>query len=1005
MFGWTILGPVDGSSSSAPSHTGFTISNEQLHDNISKFWEIENVSSHREDSLSVEEAECEAHFQSTHTRDSEGRYVVRLPFKSNAPQLGQTKHIAEKSLNRLIKRISHQPEFFKLYSDFLKEYESLGHMKKVSEDKSSPTESFYLPHHGVLREDSLTTKLRVVFNGSCKSSTGISLNDMLHTGPKLQADIFDVLLYLRQHKFIFTTDITNMFRQIDVHPDDWKFQRILWTDHQSSTSEPAMYDLTTVTYGTKPAPYLACRVLKQLLSDEGHKFPLAIEPFEKGSYVDDITGGADTLSCLNEIASQAVHLKLRPKRIILSETAQLFDPLGLISPVIVRAKILMQDLWLEKIGWDDPLTPQITHRWKTFRSELVDLASLKIPRWLNLTSDLSHVEIHGFSDASQTAMAAAVYIRVSHPNQQSKVTLVCAKTRVAPLKHLTIPRLELSAALLLAKLISRTQKAFNLINVPVTLWTDSSVTLAWINSDPTRWKEFVKNRVRDIHEISPSAVWKFISTKQNLADCASRGLNPSQLMKHSLWWSGPDWLTKPSHQWPSFSPLDVSHEDMEMRSSAVHVLSSTPSLPLDHLLTRCSTLTKLVRVTATLLRAVAVFKRTPDSKLSISALTPADLQATLTHWIRTTQQGYFASEIRILSQGKPLPKSHALSRLTARIDQTGLLRVGGRLQNSQLDEDRKHPPILPKDCVLSRLIIANDHSRTLHGGTQLTLNYIRRYCWIIGGRAPIKSFIQKCVTCTRIRGIRAQQLMGQLPAKRVQPSLVFEHTGVDYAGPVSLKYYQGRGTRTYKAWIVIFICLSTSAVHLEAVTDYSTEGFLKAFRRFTSRRGICKSLTSDCGTNFKGADVTLQQLLNSSVQKSQRLRQILANDGTQWKFNPPGAPHMGGKWEAAVKSVKYHLQRTIADTLLTYEDFSTFLAQVEAVLNSRPLSALTEDPDDLFALTPGHLIRGAPLNTIPEPSLTDVPTSRLSFPTDPGTFTIFLGTLVSGISAVTSVHF
>ncbi|XP_037915243.1 uncharacterized protein LOC119654152 [Hermetia illucens] len=479
MFGWTILGPVGGSSSSAPSHTGFTISNEQLHDNISKFWEIQDVSSHREDSLSVEEAECEAHFQSTHTRDSTGRYVVRLPFKSNAPQLGQTKHIAEKSLNRLIKRISHQPEFFKLYSDFLKEYESLGHMKKVSEDKSSPTESFYLPHRGVMREDSLTTKLRVVFNGSCKSSTGISLNDTLHTGPKLQADIFDVLLYVRQDKFIFTTDITKMFCQIDVHPDDWKFQRIFWTDDQSSTSEPAMYDLTTVTYGTKPAPYLACRVLKQLLSDEGHKFPLAIEPFEKGSYIDDITGGADTLSRLNEIASQVEALCLTgcfpvakwksnhpsfckvnssslssntshqfdestckilgmswkcsldiltftghttqtsaiTKRIILSETAQLFDPLGLISPVIVRAKILMQDLWLEKIGWGDPLTPQITHRWKTFRRELVDLANLKIPRWLNLTSDLSHVEIHGFSDASQTAMAAAVYIRVSHPNQ------------------------------------------------------------------------------------------------------------------------------------------------------------------------------------------------------------------------------------------------------------------------------------------------------------------------------------------------------------------------------------------------------------------------------------------------------------------------------------------------------------------------------------------------------------------------------------------------------------
>ncbi|XP_057329765.1 uncharacterized protein LOC130670379 [Microplitis mediator] len=221
-----------------------------------------------------------------------------------------------------------------------------------------------------------------------------------------------------------------------------------------------------------------------------------------------------------------------------------------------------------------------------------------------------------------------------------------------------------------------------------------------------------------------------------------------------------------------------------------------------------------------------------------------------------------------------------------------------------------------------------------------------------------------------MRGVKSQQLMGQLPSHRVSPSLVFENTGVDYAGPVSLKFFQGRGTRCYKGWIAVFICLSTSAVHLEVVTDYSSKGFLKAFRRFT-RRGICRTLRSDCGTNFKGADLILKQLLTGALKESSHLQRHLANDGTQWSFNPPGAPHMGGKWEAAVKSIKYHLQRTIADTLLTYEDFSTFLIQVEVVLNSRPLSALSEDPDDLTALTPGHFIRGAAINTIPEPNLTN----------------------------------
>ncbi|XP_046468109.1 uncharacterized protein [Neodiprion pinetum] len=220
--------------------------------------------------------------------------------------------------------------------------------------------------------------------------------------------------------------------------------------------------------------------------------------------------------------------------------------------------------------------------------------------------------------------------------------------------------------------------------------------------------------------------------------------------------------------------------------------------------------------------------------------------------------------------------------------------------------------------------------------------------------------------------------MGQLPAARVTPSLVFEHTGVDYAGPISLKFYQGRGTRIYKAWIAVFVCFSTSAVHLELVTEYSANGFLKAFRRFTSRRGICRNLYSDCETNFVGADAELKRLLSGCLQESRNLQHLLANNETEWKFNPPGAPRMGGKWEAAVKSVKFHLQRIIADMLLTYEDFSTFLTQVEAVLNSRPLSALSEDPDDLTALTPGHFIRGAPLNAIPEPSLGDVPVNRLS---------------------------
>ncbi|XP_043285700.1 uncharacterized protein [Venturia canescens] len=220
--------------------------------------------------------------------------------------------------------------------------------------------------------------------------------------------------------------------------------------------------------------------------------------------------------------------------------------------------------------------------------------------------------------------------------------------------------------------------------------------------------------------------------------------------------------------------------------------------------------------------------------------------------------------------------------------------------------------------------------------------------------------------------------MGQLPSTRVTPARAFLFTGVDYAGPVSLRSWRGRGHKTYKGWLCIFVCFTTSAMHLEVVTDATTDTFIAAFRRFTGRRGHVHTLYSDCGKNFQGADAELRRLFNGGTRESQQLAQLLTNDGTKWVFNPPGAPHMGGKWEAAVKSVKFHLRRTLRETSLTFEELTTLLTQIEAALNSRPLQPLSEDPDDLSVLTPGHFLIGDALTAIPEPSLRDVNLTRLA---------------------------
>ncbi|XP_008557922.1 uncharacterized protein LOC103578571 [Microplitis demolitor] len=199
ILGWSILGSVSSQSQQSPSRSHHLISNDQLHDSIVKFWQLENVPSHRNEPLTAEEAECESHFQSTHSRDHTGTYTVRLPFKSSSQQLGHSMHIATKCLNRLIKNISQKPEFNPLYKYFLMEYESMGHMKKVAGSYQPSHITYYLLYHGVLREESTKTKLRVVFNDSSNTTSRISLNDTLHTGPKLQSEIFDVLLYVRRH--------------------------------------------------------------------------------------------------------------------------------------------------------------------------------------------------------------------------------------------------------------------------------------------------------------------------------------------------------------------------------------------------------------------------------------------------------------------------------------------------------------------------------------------------------------------------------------------------------------------------------------------------------------------------------------------------------------------------------------------------------------------------------------------------------------------------------------
>ncbi|XP_018371801.1 PREDICTED: uncharacterized protein LOC108766795 [Trachymyrmex cornetzi] len=362
----------------------------------------------------------------------------------------------------------------------------------------------------------------------------------------------------------------------------------------------------------------------------------------------------------------------------------LYDPLGLIAPVIIRAKIFSQELWLAKVDWDTPLSLELQQRWVKYRQQLPELINLNIPRWLQTSSSTRSIQLHGFSDASQLAMAAVIFIRVETEKSEIKVRVVCARTKVAPLKRLTVPRLELNAALMLSRLMLSVQNILEFKDCPTFLWTDSSVTLTWITSHPAKWKEYVRNRVAAIQDVVPTASWGFVPGKENPADCASRGLTVHEIKQHLLWWHGPSWLSSLPTQWPKLTPGCSVELNLEENPGYIHTSIRDRRIAYWDLLERYSSLTKLIRITAVCLRTAQRFRRLPSESVS-KHLSPVELERSHQFLIGKVQQSHFQYEMETLKKGGGLSKANSLIKLTPYLDKFGIMRVGGRLQQTSLE--------------------------------------------------------------------------------------------------------------------------------------------------------------------------------------------------------------------------------------------------------------------------------------------------------------------------------
>jgi len=743
-------------------------------------------------------------------------------------------------------------------------------------------------------------------------------------GPSLLPSLADVILRWRRHRFVIAADIEKMYRQILVHPQDRDLQRIIWRRRPEDELEE--FQLNTVTYGLSSAPFLAMRTLRQLAIDESVRYPIAADALQRDVYMDDVLSGTTTLEEAQELqlqlsglcraggfplrkwsandaailsgipeehlaqrearawqlneAHSTLGLRWHPrtddfsfttssisvvtftKRSVLSLMARLFDPLGWLAPTVVGAKIAVQSTWLQGLAWDEPLDDVLAGYWRRFQDELPLLEAVRVPRWIGLSAMEDSMELHGFADASERAFAAVLYLR-RRTGRSWRTTLLAAKTKVAPIKQVTLPRLELCAAVLLTRLATHLRTTLGLERTPLHCWTDSTVTLGWIKGHPTRWKTYVANRVAEIQTSAPDALWHHVPGSDNPADCASRGLSPGSLVRHELWWRGPPWLSAEVSAWRSY--IDDQNKELPERRTLTFTTAITePHEEEPGELLRFSSWHRLLRVTAWCRRwlrlrgnAGATGPASAQDEVG-GTLSAMELEEARRLWIRRVQALKFKAELDALRQGRALKSSSKLTSLNPFSDAQGLLRVGGRLKHSLLNWDECNPVILPADSHLTRLVLEACHRRALHGGVQLTLSLARQLYWVPRGRALAKQVIQRCIACLRWRAVTPQQLMGSLPRERVTLGRPFLNTGVDYAGPIQLRTTKGRGHRSYRAFVVVFVCLSTRAVHLEVVSDYTADAFLAALRRFVSRRGLCNTIWSDCGTTFVGADRQLR---------------------------------------------------------------------------------------------------------------------------------------------------
>ncbi|XP_041631504.1 uncharacterized protein [Drosophila kikkawai] len=1000
-LGWVVYGPVSGQSTTpSPRSCLLAVSMEDAMEKmVEDYFEMESFGVKLAPQVAAsDDARAQRILEDTTVKVGR-RYQTGLLWKDDHAVLPRSYEMAHRRLINVEKKLRRNGQLALEYDRIIKDYVSKGYARKLQPDEVAVKSDklWYLPHFGV-ENPNKPGKVRLVFDAAAKVG-GTSLNSALDKGPQHYKPLPAVLFHFREGAVGVCGDIKEMFHQVLIRPEDRCSQRFLWRDGNDDR-DPDVYEMN---FRDSDPRAVKAIIDHHYVDDYVDSFATESEAIAVSTRVKEIHAEAGFELCQFSSSSPIVEAALGPpgrvksvgwgeaeqkilgmrwqvatddfrfnveyhrvpesvlsgdrvptKREYLSLLMSTFDPLGFLCCLMITAKLLLREIWRQNIQWDEPLPEEIGRAFAAWRRQMDAVGQFRCPRHYFGHGAVRTIELHVFVDASQSAFAAVAYWRVMYEDGKVLASFVCAKTKCAPMRTMSIPRLELQAAVLGTRLINTIKEEHSVDISETVLWTDSKTVLRWIGSTHRRYKQFVGNRVAEILESSEVSQWRWVPTADNAADDATRSQNKADLSPESRWLSGPAFLRQPASGWPvpeeGTERVPDASDDEEMPSEFALVATNEFVIPFQ----RFSSFSRLVRTTAWVLR-FARWCRRQRSELEEYGLTAKECEAAENLLVRQAQLESFPDEMRSAKHGKEVASSSEIRGLAPYMDEHGVLRVHGRVDAALcMPYSARRPVILSHRHSLTEMIVRHFHAQMKHQNVDATIAQIRTRFWVTKMRRMLKEVISSCYECKLQRTRPMPPIMAPLPEDRLEAGgWPFKYTGLDYFGPLLVTVARHREKR----WVALFTCLTTRAIHLELAHDLSTDSCIIAIRNFVCRRGPVQRLRSDNGKNFVGADREARRF--GDVFETERIQSELCSRSIEWVFNCPSNPSEGGVWERMVQCVKRVLRHTLKEVAPRDHVLESLLIEAENVVNSRPLTHLPVDADQEAPLTPNDLLKGA----------------------------------------------